>query len=451
MSKSYYLQEGAAVVTFAASLSNDFDQGQVRKLTPPGGSEAVEIMSWGKDNDLPQQRELLVSSNNIVPALIERKRNILIGSGIVAYKKRFETGPNGKGKIITEEVQMDSAVEDWLNGEGWSNGSDFYTYLSQAAGEFAKHSLIIPEFIRRKDGKSISSVEVKECRYMRAGKKNDAGKIARWYWSGHWGRTSTQNNKLEKRKTVGIDVYNGEDKPQLKFIKPAGDYLLNDGYYPIPTYWGGWEWIELANQIPQFHRANLTNGYNIRWHVKIPADYFLDYEQYQEAATATDKKKVLDSAREKEEAFMNDINEFLAGLANTGRTVFTKFELDKALGKELPGISITPLNYDMKDEALLQLFERSNVANTSAQGIHPSLAGIETQGKLSSGTEIRNAFLMWLIINTPQPRKWMLDPLNLVKKANGWPTDIYYGIRDYELTALSDDKSGMAEKDPNPA
>ena len=257
MTKSYYLHEGAAVVTFAASLGNDFDQGSVKKLTPPGGSEAVEIMAWGKDNDLPQQRELLVSSNNIVPSLIERKRNILIGSGIFAFQKRFETGADGKTKLITEEVEMPAEVADWLDGEGWGNGSNFYTYLSQAAGEFAKHSLIIPEFIRRKDGKSISSVDVKECRYMRAGKKNDAGKIARWYWSGHWGKTSNQNNRLEKRKTVGIDVYSGEGKPQAKFIKPVGDFLLNDGYSPTPAWWAVWEWNELDNQIPQFNRANL--------------------------------------------------------------------------------------------------------------------------------------------------------------------------------------------------
>lgn len=443
---TYMVADGTAVVTFQGKLADDFDRGKTTKLTPPGGRGPVEIMYWGKDNDLPQQREELVADNNIVPSLIERKRNILIGSGLVAYRHRFESAGDGAMRRITEEVEMPPQVQAWLDGEGWANRSNFHEYMAAAAGEWVKHSLVIPEFVRRRDGQ-ISSIEVKECKYMRAEKKDSNGRIRNWYWSGHWPKTSQQKNYLEEKKTVQIPVFNPEAS-QAKFIKPVGDYMLNDGYYPIPAWWGGWEWIELANQIPQFHKNNIENGYNLRWHIQIPVDYFLDYEKWQEAATESDKAEVLKDQQAREQAFMDDVNTFLAGLANAGRTLFTKYELDKSLGKEYPGIKITPLSYDMKDEALLKLFERSNTANTSAQGIHPSLAGIETQGKLSSGTEIRNAFLMWLIINTPLPRRMILSPLELVKRINGWPQELQFGIRDYELTALSADPSGMQESAP---
>lgn len=447
---TYVVGEGAAIVQFSTKLDDDFDKGSTKKINPPGGGAGIEIMYWGKENDLPQQREDLVADNNIVPSLIERKRNILIGQDIMPYRTRYETGADGKTKKIIEEVEMPAEVQAWLDGERWGNGSNFYEYMAAAAGEWTKHSLIIPEYVRTKDLKWISSVEVKECKYMRAGKKNDIGRIDTWYWSGHWGPQSVQKNKLETKKTVAFQVYAGEEKRQVKFIKPVGDYLLNDGYYPIPAWWGGWEWIELANHIPQFHKSNIQNGYNLRWHIQIPTDYFLDYEKYQSASTESDKAEVLKDQQAKEQAFMDDVNEFLAGIANVGRTLFTKYEMDKALGKEYPGIKITALTYDMKDEALLKLFERSNTANTSAQGLHPSLAGIETAGKLSSGTEIRNAFLMWLIINTPLARKMILSPLNLVKRANGWPADINYQIRDYELTSLATDPSGMQEKKQEP-
>jgi len=444
---TYMVANGVAVVQFSTKLDDDFDRGSTKKVNAPGGGGSLEIMYWGKDNDLPQQRETLVADNNIVPSLIERKRNILIGQDIMAYRTRYELGADGNAKKVTEEVAIPPNVQAWLDGEGWGNGSNFYEYLAAAAGEWTKHSLIIPEYIRTRDMSAISSLEVKECKYMRAGKKNEAGKITTWYWSGHWGIQSGQNNPLETKKTVPLPVYTGEEGRQAKFIRPVGDYLLNDGYYPIPAWWGGWEWIELANQIPQFHKNNIQNGYNLRWHIQIPSDYFLDYEKYQSAATESDKAEVLKDQQAKQQAFMDDVNEFLAGISNAGRTLFTIYELDKALGKEYPGIKITPLTYDMKDEALLKLFERSNTANTSAQGLHPSLAGIETAGKLSSGTEIRNAFLMWLIINTPLARKMILSPLNLVKRINGWPADIHFAIRDYELTALSSDASGMQQRE----
>lgn len=440
---SYYLREGQAIIQFANKLADDFDQGKVVRNVPPGGGDPIEIMAWGKDNDLPQQRELLVSSNNIIPSLIERKRNILCGQDIMPYRIAHVM-EGGKLRKKKEEVQMPPQVEMWLNGDNWGNGKDFYQVLTDAASEYVKHSLVIPEFIRTKKGDQINSIDIKECKYMRAAKKNDAGKITRWYWSGHWGK-NTRSSNLETKKTVALEVYTGEEKKQPKFIKPVGDYMLNDGYYPIPVWWGGWEWIELANCIPQFHRNNLQNGYNLRWHIQIPADYFLDYEAWQSAATEAEKKEVLKDKESREQAFIDDVNSFLAGLSQSGRTVFTKYELDKSLGKEYPGIKITALEYNMQDEALLKLFEKSNTAATSAQGIHPSLAGIETAGKLSSGTEIRNAYLIWLIINTPHPRRILLDMLRLVKKINGWPEDIYYTIRDFELTPLSESSTGMQE------
>lgn len=445
----YLVGDGQAVVQFSSKLSDNFDKGETKKINAPGGQLGpIQIMYWGYDNDLPQMREQLIADNNVVPSLIERKRNILVGSGLMAYRTRYEPDGTGGMTKITEEVEMPQEVQAWLDGEGWGNGSNFNEYLAAAAGEWVKHSLVIPEFVRNRDLRSINSIEVKECKYMRAELKDEMGKVRRWYWSGHWPKASNQKNRLEKIKTVAIPVYAGEEAQQAKFIRPVGDYLLNDGYYPIPAWWGGWEWIELANQIPQFHKNNISNGYNLRWHIQIPVDYFLDYEKWQNAATESDKAEVLKDQAAKEQAFMDDVNQFLAGLSNVGRTLFTKYELDKSLGKEYPGIKITPLSYDMKDEALLKLFERSNTANTSAQGIHPSLAGIETQGKLSSGTEIRNAFLMWLIINAPIARKMLLSPLNIVKRANNWPPDIQFGIRDYELTALSTDPSGMQETTP---
>lgn len=446
---TYYLKESEAVVSFSSSLLYDgIEVGKVDKVSVPGNGP-VEIMKWGSKNDLPQVMEALVTANNIVPALIGTKRNILTGNGLMAYTERYEKGQDGQMKKIREEVAMPPEAKAWMDGEDWENGSNFYEYMEAAAGEFVKHSLIIPEVVRyKRDGQKIKSLEVKECKWMRAARKVD-GRVKQWYWSGHW--TQKERNADSARqhkdiKVVPLDIYTGEKAKQGRFILPVGDYLFNDGYYPIPTWRGSKDWIEMANFIAPFHKANLQNGYNIRWHCEIASDYFFDYEAYNLCATDEEKAAVLKTAAEKEQAFMDDVNKFLAGIANAGRTVWTKFEFDKALGKEYPGVKIKALEYDMKDESLLKLFERSNTANISSQGIHPTLANIETAGKLSSGTEIRNAFLMWLIINTSTPRKMMLKPLELVKKVNGWPADIHYAIRDYELTALSSNDAGMQER-----
>ena len=106
---TYYLKQGQAVVSFTGQLADDFDKGKLAPVAKPDGSGTVDIMWWGKDNDLPQKRELLVSDNNIVPALIERKRNIITGNGYFAYTKRLEKQADGTVKTIQEEVEIPPA------------------------------------------------------------------------------------------------------------------------------------------------------------------------------------------------------------------------------------------------------------------------------------------------------------------------------------------------------
>jgi hypothetical protein len=430
-----YSSETGAIFTFSSELP-DFDAGEIKNVAIPGATGQVKIMFWGKNNSEPQLREELVCNNNIIPALIAKKRDILVGNGIYLYKESIVDGKKG-----INEVEMPSEIKDFLEK------IDIEHYLMDAASELMKHQNLFVEYIRDKagmtaDGKgSIASFKVQECKYIRAEKKDKAGMINNWYWSGHWGCK-------KKDDTFKIEAIPNfvKDAKQAKFIIRYGDKIFNNGYYYIPSWWAGRQWINLSNQIPIFHNSNLNSGYNIRWHIEVPDKYFLDFEKYNNCTTVEERTACFSEEQKAEKDFIDTVNKFLAGPENSGRALFTKYELNTALGKDFPGIKITALNYDMKDDSLLTLFEKSNTANISAQGIHPTLAGVETQGKLSSGTEIRNAFLMYLIINTPLPRKMMLKPLEFVQKANGWDPEIKFGFRDFEMSKLADEKSGIAQR-----
>jgi hypothetical protein len=181
--------------------------------------------------------------------------------------------------------------------------------------------------------------------------------------------------------------------------------MMNDGYYPIPSYWGSRHWIELANVIPVFHAANLRNLSAPRWMLVIPHDYFTDYEALNAAITEEDRQKIRSSEKAARQAFVDDFNKLVTGVENNGRTLTIQSVQEEIMGKIVDKrIQVEPLVIDLRDEALIKLYDASNVANISAQGLHPTLANIETQGRLSSGTEIRNAYLLWLIIAAPYYR-----------------------------------------------
>lgn len=433
---SYYLPGGSALITFARQTPEVTDRAGNggKEMRIKVGNKDVKIQTWGKNNLLPQDREALVLDNNIVPELMATKRDITVGGGLMCYREIFE---GGKRRI--EEVEMPAAAKAWFEALPELNGGqDIQAFLLKCCRNLIYHANIFPEFVRDLGGNKIASMRALECRHIRPQKQDVKGKINNWFWSGNW-----KEIKKEEFQPKTIANYAGEAKKQPKFVMHIMDDVLSDEYLGIPTWWGGRAWIECANAIPIFHINNLRNGYTIRWHIEIPKDYFWDYT----AATTTQKEK--DNAKQKEtqakQEFLQRLNSFLAGFEQAGRAIITDYEINKAANKDFPGIKITPLNVDLKDKALLDLFEKSNDANISAQGIHPTLAAIQTQGKLSSGSEIRNAFMMYVAIKTPVKRDLLLKPIQYVHKVNGWTADIKWAFRDIEITKLDDNPAGKQD------
>lgn len=431
------LEGNAAIINFSHrdNLTNT-----IHKISYKGNKNGIPIRMWGAENNLPHYREQIVSDNNIIGTLIKTQRDILIGTGLFAYKEVFV---DDKGELNFKEVPIPEESKEFFEKV------DIYDYFINAAKEYIFHSNVFTEFTRNAGG-GIDSMRLQECKYTRLGEQNKRGIIDKAYISGSWATQEYQKDGVTEydKEIFTIPMYNNNpDQPQKHFMLHTGDRLLNDGYYNSPTWWGSRPWIELANSIPLFHQANIKNGYTIRLHIQIPKGYFDEpiAQQTEELI-----KKAKQNSAEKKAAFMRDVNKMLAGLDNTGRTLYTEYDLANAIGKEWSGIKIEPINIDMKDEALLKLFTASNEANISGQGIHPTLANIESQGSLSSGSEMRNAYNVYVAVKTFVPRNILLKPLNtIVKRANGWDKDIFFGFGNQVLTTLDDDPTGVKREERN--
>ncbi|MBK9391951.1 MAG: hypothetical protein IPN68_17835 [Bacteroidetes bacterium] len=417
----------------AISIQMEVDREEFTEIkTWTGTAGDRKIAYWGQENNLPQYREYILKDNNIVPELLSTKRGIILGQGLKAYTVSYEDGKEKKTYIaIPPEVQA------WLDQTDWD------TQALIAAGELLKHGNIFIEAIRERGTDKFSIIKTHYCKNIRAAEQNSAGDVDTYFWHGQWDPTDT-STPPEVRNTAPkmIPAY-APGIAQKKFMLHVGDPLFYDGYYYYPAYWGGKEWIELSNVIPKFHKANIKNGYAIRFHVRIPKEYFLDKVNWTNANTKDEMKKCMNEANANKQLFIDKMNQFLSGEENAGRAVYTDFEIQETMAKEFPGIQILPISPDLKDEALLKLFEKSNDANISAQGIHPSLASIQTQGKMSSGSEIRNSLLGFIAIKTPIARMLILKILNMVKKANGWDPEVQYTFEDIEITKLDENPAGM--------
>lgn len=421
------------LITFNSQADS---QNVVRETSVDG----IRMHSWGYNNRLPQDREATLQDNNIIGELISTKRSLIVGAGIQPFKVVIADGVKKR-----EPIEVPAKVQDFFDA------SEFHKkYIIEAANQVLIHGMIFAGLMPDKAAEKIVSMMAYKCRDIRIAHRNFGEPIMNYVFSDYNYRKE-RNVKAVKIPSLR-KIKNAEGKGEWK-VRPmemmthSMDSLFDNGTYAHPSYWGGYEWIELSNLIPRFHKANIKNGYTIRHHIEIPKTAFLDTQKYQQAVDAGDTVEMdnlIGEQKKKRQDFIDTMNKFLAGEDNAGRAIYTYFTHDDT-GRKIEGISINKVEVDLKDEALLKLFEKSNQANISAQGIHPSIASIETQGKLSSGSEMRNAIEIYVKIKAPIIRSIILEPFLKVVNINGWnQKGVEWGFEDIVLNKLDEEPTGSS-------
>jgi len=440
--KSFYIPGGSdGIVKFANNkfvyLTEGFIGGNEGFATV--GEQKATIRLWGSSNSAPESREKLIESNSILPNLQIVARNLLLGNGVYCYNEVS----NGN-ELEKKEIIMPPVIEKF-----WDE-SDVSEYLMCAANELTKHSVAFPQIIWNLGG-TVAKISVKECKYIRAEKKNN-GVIENYWFSGSWGQLKYENF-LESAVLEKIEAYNSNNSiygssadlkkraRQGKFIYPIQDSILNDGYYPIPPLDGVGNWVSIMNNIPIFHAANIDNSFRLTYHVEIPEDYFFDYNNVNNGSLS--EKDASQKAEADEEKFVRKVNSLLSGAKNAGRAVYTKTRLAQ-LSKDYVGIKITAISSQNRDKELLDLNDTATVNILSNQGVPAVLASIPTPNRLSAGSEIRTTLDMYLAMYTPRLREQILKPLYYIAKVNGWG-NVKFGFKDVELTTLDNNKAGKQE------
>jgi hypothetical protein len=424
-----FVSKEAQAIISLTSATLPGDTGSVKKISK--GAMTANIKYWGEKNTLPDDREAVAQQNGHVAEMMKTKRDFIIGGGLHAYRRKWVDG-----KEVKEYMETPNNIQEYFDSVNINR------YLMKACKNLLLHGNVFTEFVRYKRKPGLASVECLECRHVRAEKQDSTGYVRNFYWSGMWSKLTNVDATLEK-----IPAYD-PDRRQEKFVYHTGDDLLYDDYYYIPGWWASKNWALLANQIPDFHLANILNGYTIRFHIEIPKDYF--YDRSSSAQTSVTTGEGLKMADKAKQEFKAKMDEFLASKDNAGKTVFTTYEIERHLGKDYPGVKIHPINVDLKDEALLKLYEAATKAITAAQGIHPTLANVDTAGKLSSGSEMRNAHLVYLKTKTPVMREILLEPIYMLHRSNGWPDYIRWEFRDIEITTLDNDPTGSVDPVADP-
>lgn len=377
----------------------------------PITSGGLKIAPWGKNNLQPQEMLALIYSNHLKPQLITTARDFLLGSRLGVFSRKVVAG-----KIVVEPV-IDTEMEAWYESVDGDSAMQSLAYnLEGFANYFACLSLASKNYV---DG--IQSFDATVARALVTTKPRPEKYVLHHDW------------KLFKGDEAKIlPAYDRLNPSRYGECMLHGrDWTPGQKYYDVPPYWGTKKWTDVSNKIPRFHSSGLDNGYNLKYHIKIPLGYFDQFGDTPEKRRAAERD------------LMTSMNELLSGVENADKAFVSKFAVD-AMGKALPGWEIVPIENKMSDKAYDSVNTQANIAHTSGHGIDPSLAGIDTGGKFGgSGSEKRISYQLHIALRTPQKRKILLKTMQAAHKIMGFNPENQFGFEDIDITTIADNPTGQ--------
>lgn len=210
-------------------------------------------------------------------------------------------------------------------------------------------------------------------------------------------------------------------------------------YHPFGEWWGTVDWTEVTNKIPKFHKSGLDNGYNIKYHISVPDDYF--------------KKDVYPDGMDEEKLkalVLDEIGDSLSGVDNVDKVLYTFHKVFTEGRYAESGIKITPLPNPMSDEAYTKILDTSNKMQVSGHRVLPVLAGIDTGGKLGgSGKELEAAANFQQGFLTYTDRYNLTSDFKILKKIMGWSRDKKLEFEDIRLYTYDVTPAAAAENPNN--
>jgi hypothetical protein len=443
-----YLAGGKAIVIMTDSVGLTNDAKSSVSATPKNGKESIKFVSWGDSNDLPQKVMKSIYQNISVSSNVEFNAKIIYGDSVMVCKKIKKNGKVEFEEILrSEEPEVFKFIED----------NNVNRIIQELSNDMAVFYDGFVEFIFNKDAakQKIVLMRQKEAVFSRLSEQDEkTGNIEYHGYSAKWDQGNPDDlvitpilNRdapiydLKKRKGIYPDEKTGKikDSGEKRFIMSISLPTPGRFYYSKPYWWSIFAsgWFDFACAIPKFKQALIKNQMVLKYHVQINTEF---WAKLYKTENITDPKK----QAERKKRFLNEMNEFLSGTKNVGKSFVSHFKYDMVKGFEIKDIIITPIESFFKGGEYIEDSEEASNAICYAMGVHPSLQGASPgKAKTINGTEARELFIIKQALAKPI-RDMLLLPLYIVKEINGWHPDLHFVIPNIMLTTL--DKNTGAEK-----
>lgn len=366
--------------------------------------------TWGDDNQEPIRMADDIENCGILSAGITSKVRMAIGQGI---SPKFKIGTNADGSELLENCTVKEVV-DWFerNNTYKYSYSNIYNLLGYGWGATQIMLNAGRNYINR-----IKAADVYTARLS----QETSGVITDMYLCSNWEAVSTYDpTKMQKISVL-------EEDYELEHLqsKTSGfefvmlHRLLTNGrrYYPKAMWQAARAYVRLSRSIPKMKEAINKNQMAIKYLILIDAKYWeKNYPGF--TKKTDDERKVIVKAKHTE------INNWLTGEQNAGKTIIAGKYWEEYTKQFVEEISIQVLDDKWKDGKMLPdgaAFDKqilfSMFFNPAIWG--GNLLGDGASGGAGSGSDIREAFLVQIMLMHAE-RVMNAQVFTLVKQFNGW-------------------------------
>lgn len=435
------LKGGKAIIKFSdnSDIVTDKESNTI-PIVPKGKKECIEFVPRGRNNNMMYDIMRKVGHNVTVGSNIEFKNKVIIGDGVMVYRKYRDENTR---KIIKEEVLPEEYPEIF---EFIENNNYPQVRLEVANDLAIFYDAYVEYLFDQNEPPKIVQIKPKEATCSRISKIDEKTGKSEWHgYSAEWHKGSPEDViatplldrqcplrdlKIRMGKLPNKDGKN-EVVKERNFVHNIRINTPGRFYYSRPYWWSVFAsgWYDFSSAIPVYKKALIKNQMTLRYVVYIKENFW--DKLYKTRSITEDKEKA-----ECRDAFLQEMNDFLAGEENAGKGFVSEFRYDKIKGFEDKDIIINPLtNQQIGGEYIEDSEEVSNTI-CYAMGVHPSIIGASPgKGKSINGTEARELFTIEQAL-MKMYQDATLEPLYFAKAMNGWPKDIYFSVTNCQLTTL---------------
>lgn len=360
-----------------------------KENTPVFSESKADWVAYGDDNDYPSYLVDLMNSSSKHNSLVKKKVNMAAGSGFEenAALQEFISNPNGRedlNDIVFKNVYDLCTYGGYSLAVSWNNERTAITrltYIDHAKVRIAKKGIF-------EDGDPRKVMQENEG-------------VPFYYTSSDWSQYRKDAHKPQLWQ--GFSEKHKEKDIQLISVN---EYRAGVDFYTYPDYIASVDWIELDQQISNFHLSSVHNGFTPSMIISFRGGVPTEEEQ------KTLKKK---------------LQKQYGGTDNASQ-VFVTFSESTDSSPEF-----IPVNLNASDERFLQLEEQIQQNIIVGHGATPIIAGVATSGKLGSSNEVIENEEMFQRNVIDAKQKLVERTYNQIVKLNGYTDKLeLVGIKSFD-------------------